>query len=208
MPWLIAILIIVSLFFVGVGMKQGFGASKSIAQVTSQKVSKSSRPQIKAMLQRIESNSAPAEKMGAMCYEQVRAPDYQEYVCPIDGQKSIYRRDKQEEKAAYHALDNLDSLRRMVGRLNSITALADFKLDEKRLCHTHYPDLKPEERYVNLMIEYPDGTRVTHEKVDYHDLELLIGFFEKDLSYKTSNDGTIPLKGETEKIRKILGLEN
>jgi hypothetical protein len=207
MPWLIAILIIVSLFFVGVGMKQGFGAAKSIAQVTAQKVSKSSRPQIKAMLQRIESEAAPARKMGAMCYDQVMSSDYLEYVCPIDGQKSVYGMNSQEENAVYGVVKGVDELRRMVTQLNSLTTLASFKLDEKRLCHTHSPDLRPGERYVTLMIEYPDKSKYSYEKVELYDLQMLIGFFGKDLSYKTFNDGTIPLKGETEKIRKILGIE-
>ena len=202
---LVVIFILVfSLFVLGVGVKSSFSQSKNEKPITSQKISNSSRAEIEDMLKQIETKTAPEGKMGAMCYEMSMPLEYQEYVCPVDGQKTAYNRKDQD---IYELVASTVEMKRLVEHLNSVTGLAKFKLDEKRLCHTCSPDIKTNERYVTLITKYPDGREYLYEKVMLEDLRILVGFFEKELIYKSDSDAEIPLKKEIGKIEKILGIQ-
>ena len=98
-------------------------------------------------------------------------------------------------------------MRRLVQHINSVTNLANLKLDESKLCSKCFPDLKSEDRYVSLVTKYPDGKKHVYSKVSADDLRILIGFFEKKLFYKTDNDGELPLKDKAAHIREMLGTD-
>ena len=98
-------------------------------------------------------------------------------------------------------------MKRLIEHINSVTNLAEFILDEKRLCHICFPNIKTNERYAYLITKYPDGKEYRYNKVVVEDLRILVGFFEKKLFYKTSYDEEMPLKNEVKRIREILGIE-
>lgn len=203
MPFIIVILA-VFLFIAGIGMIDSFSQSREQKPVTSQEIMNSSRSQIEDMLKQIETKNAPERKMGAMCYEEVAPPDYQEYICPLDGEKTVYDRKNSE---TYWTIENIVEMRRLVEQINSVTDLADLKLDGRRLCSKCFPGLKSSERYVSLVTTYPDGREHVYDKISVEDLRILAGFFDKKLFYKTSNDGEEPLKDKAAKIQEMLGAE-
>ncbi len=185
------------LFFVGLGVCRVYAKANTDKPVTSGKVTAASRSEIEQLLKNIEQKPAPVEKMGAMCYKPSAIKEHVEYICPLDGEKTVY---------ANGQWGNMDQLRRQVQQLNSVTKLAVFKLDEKRLCHKCSPKLKQDDRYASLITRYPDGQEVRYDRVTTYDLRLLTGFFEKQLFYTTSNDGEVPLKEQLPHIRQMLGL--
>jgi hypothetical protein len=205
MPFLVFVLFVVALLVAGFGIKSGFSESNEKQQVTSQKVAASSRSALNGMLRRIETKEVPERKMGAMCYEMAALPEYGEYVCPLDGSKSVY--DNSDYKVR-GLIDKIDDMRRTVARLNSLTDLARFALDEKRLCHACSPGLGADERYVSLSVTYPDGKQHTAQKVDIEDLWILAAFFENKLSYTSFQDAQVPLKDKLGRIKELLGTED
>ncbi len=204
MPLIVIFILIFSLFVVSVGVKSSFSQLNNVKPVTSQKISNSSRAEIENMLKQIEKKNAPARKMGAMCYKVAMPPEYQEYVCPVDGEKTVYGR---KDSDTYWRIKNIVEMRRLAEYLNSLTNLVKFKLDEKLLCHKCSPDIKAEEKHVFLITEYPDGRKYQYEKVSIEDLRILAGFFEHKIYYKTDNDAELPLKEESGRIKRILGVE-
>lgn len=204
MPFFVIFILVFSLFVLGVRMKSSFSQVKEEKTVTSQKITNSSRAEIEDMLKQIGTKKAPERREGAMCYKMALPPEYQEYVCPIDGEKTVY--DKKDINA-YWRIRNIVEMRRLVEHINSVTNLAHLKLDESKLCSKCFPDLKSEDRHVSLVTKYPDGKKHIYSKVFVDDLRILVGFFEKKLFYKTNNDGEVPLKNETAKIREILGIQ-
>jgi hypothetical protein len=197
------ILIAVLLIIAGTGINKSF--SQETRPVTSKEVANSSRSAITKMLQRIEQKRAPAKKMGAMCYDMAMMNEYQEYICPIDGEKTAYGHD---QSRIYWIIESIVEMRRLVEQINSSTDLLSLKLDESKLCGKCNPDIPVDERYISLITIYPDGSRYHYDKLNVEDLRILAGFFAKKLSYETSNEGEFPLKDVTDKIKTLIGMED
>ena len=142
----------------------------------------------------------PFRKPGAMCYMIVPPAFYREYICPLDGEKTVYTTSSTKE---VKILKDLIEIRRVIKYINSITDLLILKLDEQRLCHKCNPDLKEQERYLSLITIYPDGKEHVYNQIEVIDLYLLERFFYKRLENNTDH---IPfLKEQKDKIQKILG---
>jgi hypothetical protein len=204
MPFIIIAILAVLFLIYGFGIQPGFTQSSQKTSLSAAKVSKSSRTELLKMLGKIEKKDAPERKMGAMCYKVAMSPEYMEYVCPLDGEKTVYDRNFSN---AYWAIEQIVEMRRFIDQINAKTDLAELKLDESRLCSKCFPGLSAEERYVSLTVLYPDGKKHEYKKINAHELRVLAGFFENDLYYTTSNDGQMPLKEELGKIKAMLGLE-
>lgn len=204
MPFMLILIFTICLLIAGVGINSSFSQGNKRKPVTSQKIVNSSRSEIENMLKQIEKKNAPAVKMGAMCYKMAMPAEYQEYVCPIDGEKTVYDR---KNANAYGNIRNIVEMRRLVEYINSVTNLADLKLDDSKLCSKCFPDLKSEDRNVSLATKYPDGREHVYSKVSADDLQILVGFFEKKLFYKTDNDGEVPLRDKAAQIREMLGTD-
>jgi len=202
MPYVVIAVVLIFLSVIGIGISKSFSQARAKPPVTSQKVTGSTRGQLDEMLKLIEAKDAPERKMGAMCYKVAVSPEYQEYVCPIDAEKTIYDTKKAD---AYWIVKDIVEMRRLLARINAATDLADISLDERRLCHKCMPRLAADQRYVSLVVKYPDKKEYVYEKVTAIDLRILLGFFEKKLTYTTDNDAEIPLKGELGRIKKMLG---
>ena len=204
MPFMLILIFTICLLIAGVGISNSFSQGSEKRPVTSQRIVNSSRSEIENMLKQIEKKDAPAMKMGAMCYEPVMSAEYEEYVCPLDGEKTVY---DQKIANAPVSIRNIVEMRRLVEQINSETNWADLKLDESRLCSKCFPGLKSEDRYVLLVTKYPDGREHVYSKVSTEDLRILVGFFEEKLFYKTSTDGEVPLKDRAAQIREMLGTQ-
>jgi len=205
MNFLLAIFFLVAVIITGINVRSGFSQSTQRQEITSEKVSGSSRSDIRQMLQQIVDKAAPERVYGAMCYKPAAAAVCTEYVCPLDGEKTSY---KGEEGFPYRILKDIEEMRRFVKKLNGSTDLAIFKLDESRLCAICSPGLGPEERYVSLITAYPDGTEHRCAKVGMEDLRFLEAFVNKKLAYTTPNDGQEPLKDQLPRLKELLGIDS
>lgn len=205
MPIVVIFILIFTLFVVGVGARSGYFQAKEKNPVASQKIVNSPLAKIAAMLKQIKAKNAPALRMRAMCYNSVAIPlKYQEYVCPLDGEKTIFNREVNE---VYNSVSGIVEMKRLVERLNSITNLAEFNLDEKRLCHKCSPDIKDNERFIVLVTKYPDGKEYRCDKIFSGDLMMLTDFFEKKINNEGLFGEEAPFKIVTGRIRELLGEE-
>ncbi|MBF0595685.1 MAG: hypothetical protein HQL22_12075 [Candidatus Omnitrophica bacterium] len=169
--------------------------------VSSEQVQSMSREEIQRALKRIETKSAPAQKMGAMCYEMAASPENLEYVCPLDGEKTVYSR----KSKAYGQAGGVVELRRLLNDLQVLAKGISFSLDERKLCSKCSPSIGDDDRKVSLIIKYGDGRIVQTDGVSSEDIRYLMGFFSDGLSYKTSNDGQLPLKQVDARLKELLG---
>ena len=169
--------------------------------VTAERVQGMSREDIRRALTKIETNTPPPRKMGAMCYDMVGPSDMFEYVCPIDGEKTVYARNA----PAFGQATELQSVRELINRLRPLTGRIAVTLDERRLCSRCEPAVTDQERYVSLLLKYPDGEVVRTDRVTTEDIRYLIGFFSAGLSYPTFTDGQEPLKSVEGRLKQLLG---
>ncbi len=196
---LCVVIVILGLMMVSV-RAQDKKAEKKPA-VSSETMKSMSRADIQRALKKIESNFPPPQKMGAMCYSMLPSPDSFEYVCPVDGEKVFYSQKSQ----AFEQMSELQSLRGMIESLRASAGEIVVALDEHKLCTKCSPGLMDAERYVTLVLQYPDGRMVRTDRVTSEDLRYLIGFFADGLSYKTFTDGRAPLKPVEGRLKQLLG---
>jgi len=201
---LLLVVFFVLIIAAGIHVRSGFSQEAREKQVTSEKVAGSSRAAIRTMLRQVENRPAPETRPGAMCYKVAAPPEYQEYVCPLDAEKSVYQR---EDYEVYGLAKNIEGMRRTVKNMNSVTQLAVFELDESRMCHVCSPDLEDEERHVSLVVRYPDGKEHRTEKIKIDDLWVLEAFFRQKPIYSSWRDAQLPVKDKMGRIKELLGLE-
>lgn len=192
MPLVIVFMLIFSLFVLGVGVKSIFSKTDDENVVTSQKISNSSRGEIEKMLKRIEIEKVPASASGRTCYMPSLSGEYQEYVCPIHGEKTVLNKVNGND-----FVSNIVEIRRSVDRLNSITNLARFRLDEKKLCRICSPNIGEEQRHITLITRYPDGKEHVYEGVSLDDLQVLEAFFKSGVFYVAGPGENLGDEGET-----------
>lgn len=167
----------------------GFSASK---------IGSMGREDVERLLDRIESAPEPESVFGAMCYEPVAIPSVVEYVCPLCGTKTVY--------AGYGESGlvlSLPEMRMLFDTLASLTRL-EMALDETSLCSACRADSIEEPGFV-LRVTWDDGSEHS-SRVTADDLRMLVGLFSGDVSYRTSNDGSEPLRPSAGRLREILGL--
>lgn len=170
-------------------------------QITEQQIRKMSSEEIQKALENLQNTSAPPSKIGAMCYKVSDSPDFLEYTCPIDGEKTTYSL----ESSSYSKLINRTKLKNLIREVQLLVDDISITLDERKMCSTCFPDLKDNERNIILIIKYTNNRIVRTDNVIPDDLRYLIGFFSNSLSYKTSNGGEEPLKNIENRLRQLLG---
>jgi len=136
-----------------------------------------------------------------MCYDTAAPISYEEYVCPLDGEKSIYS----QTSAPGRLTDNIIPMRRLTEQLNKISKTEQFSLDEKRLCGKCSPDLTPQERDISLVVKHKDGKTTTTKVVSLTDLRMLKSFLEKKVTYANDLGIELPLKDKMLRINALLG---
>jgi hypothetical protein len=157
-----------------------------------------SKGEVKRLLATIERAQAPEPKMGAMCYRMALPPDRMEYVCPTCGEKTLY-----EKEVSWTWMHQLDACRRLFKELPKHDTMT---LDESSFCRkcrpgTNAPSLR-------LVIRYDDRTSNVVSGITSQDLRLLKGLLSGDRSYRTSNEGQVPLKQELPRLRALLGIKD
>lgn len=201
MPFFLVCVLVISLFIFGC-MKSGYSLTGDSKTVTSEEVSNTSRAEIEKMLKRVEIKEPLKTDSNGLCYYvgPLVDPETREYVCPVDGEKTVFKKDDREADKGYNATYEIIDMRRMVENLNSITTLAKFSLDERRMCHKCFPGIKNNERFVTLVTKYPDGKEVRYDKLLYEDLYNLKAFLIKEPIYGV-------YKYEIGKIQAIFGVD-
>lgn len=169
--------------------------------VTSQKVQAMSRDDIQRALKRIATKSPPPQKMGAMCYEMTVSADYMEYICPLDGEKTVYAKGSQ----ALSQVEDLAEVKRLLEELRLPDGGISISLDERELCSRCFPDLTDADRKVFLVIRYADGRTVRTGRVSPDDIRYLKGFFSGGLSYRSFNESEVPLRSVEGRLKELLG---
>jgi hypothetical protein len=133
---------------------------------------------------------------GAMCYRVAAPPLTQDYVCPIDGQRTQYT------KGVMSSLLWV-GLGRMREAVKHIHAL-EVELDESELCRRCKPHVTDPK--VVLVVRYPDGSEHRTRGVSSEDVRTLAEFLEG----KTVHDGPTKtqtmLKDYEKRLRALLGL--
>jgi len=157
----------------------------------------SGRTRLRLMLARIEREPAPDQIMGAMCYEPVATPNRADYVCPVCGERTLYGYPE-----GYFILESIPPMRRIIEELEG-NGFFSATLEETycSVCHTGNAA-----RGVTLVIAYPEGDTV-RTAATLHDLLILRGFIGGELSYTDSYDASLPLRGNTDRLRTLLGIE-
>jgi len=157
----------------------------------------SGRVRLRLMLSRIEREPAPDQIMGAMCYEPAALPNRADYVCPVCGGRTLYGYPE-----GYFVLESIPPMRRVVEEIDG-NGFFSATLEETYCSICHPGD---RERVVTLVIAYPDGDTV-RTAATLHDLRILQGFISGELSYTDSFDALLPLRGNTDRLRTLLGIE-
>jgi hypothetical protein len=179
------------------------GDKENTGVFTALKVRAMTRESVRKSLRLIEAKTPPSSRMGAMCYKPVMAPEVLEYVCPLDGEKSVYSNRSEAYGQAYNAIE----IRKQADQLDlalKSKGLGAYVL-EKRLCCHCMPGVNDRDRYLSLVLVYPDGRSVQTDRIFPDDIRYLMGFFSGGLTYATSNDGEEPLKAVHPRLKQLLG---
>ncbi|MCX7049652.1 MAG: hypothetical protein NTX50_29720 [Candidatus Sumerlaeota bacterium] len=172
--------------------------SVTTSTITVGQVSSLSKQKIEDMLGNLEKKEAPAPKMGAMCYTPSPPLQRAEYICPVCGEKTIYAADKARLVAKELKGCRLDADVIKKASKGAIT------LDESSLCKKCSPSATTHD--LTLKVTYADGAKRTVTPVDFRDLRLVRDFLNGKSSFTTSNDGELPLKSQSSRLRQLLGL--
>jgi hypothetical protein len=138
--------------------------------------------------------------MGAMCYSMALPPQINEYVCPTDGHKTVYRKGQQAGLLS----GALSSMRSTVERIKEAHFGIEVSLDESELCRRCKPNVK--EPQVVLIVRRSDGTEQRTRAPSPEDLELLFAFLSGQTTITGSTGTETLLKSYDKRLRVLLGL--
>jgi len=161
------------------------------------RILESGRTRLRLMLSRIEREPAPDQIMGAMCYEPMAVPNRADYVCPVCGERTLYGYPE-----GYFILESIPPMRRIIEEMEGNDFFSATL--EETYCGVCHPG--DSLRGVTLVIAYPEGDTV-RTTATLHDLRILQGFISGELSYTDSYDALLPLRGNTDRLRTLLGIE-
>lgn len=165
--------------------------------ITVEQVKLFSKAEFAKMLDQIETQDAPLEKMGAMCYKMAAPPRHIEYICPTCGEKTIYT------EQTYVISKLLPICRREMEQIKKIPKV-DATLDESDYCKKCSPDVKSPTLVLSIKSE--NGNIHSTPKITPNDLRMLKAFLKGELSYGSDRDTTYPLKKRLERLRQLLGI--
>ena len=179
---------------------ENFGKEDSVKGMFSKK-------QILEKLKLLEETPTSVMKVnGAMCY--FVAPSLNkihEYICPICGEKTIYKKSKNQEQ--FDAIDGilefkLNACRKELEKVNGI----NIKLDESEYCAHCKPNIDFPKLYLMVNIAgQKDTNKIT--EFDYTDIRLISEFLNGQLIHKGINDDERPLVENIGRIKDLLGIK-
>lgn len=204
MPWMIALVLLLGgVLFAGLAVRAR--AQEGAGVVTAERISQASNAEIEGMLARIETQPAPMEKMGAMCYEMSMPAPVTEYVCPVCGEKTLYPLAKGDWAMP---LNGLEGLRQMQAEAQAQAEKrgVSVTLDESAFCRNCMPQAPEGDPEAVLVVRLPDGKVVRSENISSYDLRILRDFLAGSDVLKGSHDEEIPLKDLLPKLNALLGM--
>ena len=161
-------------------------------------IKNASEDKIRVMLAGLKNTKAPPKRevFQAMCYDVAAPPEYVEFICPLDGEKTLYTYNEGSYGAEL-ASKMPQSARRLseLAKDKNIT----FTVDITQFCKKHYPDLKRREPI--LIVTYKTG-RVVKNPVALWQLALLESFFKGDKYYDEDSE---PIQNRLPQIAELLG---
>ena len=160
------------------------------------------RQEVDKLLDKLSKRPIPKNlSLGASCYVTAVTPERQEYVCPVCGTKTFYSREEEHSRQSHYVIYNL--LRKYRKDCEELRNLNwDVTLDETFLCSKCSKPDQPQEFILSVTI---DG-KTARTKMESNDLQKLIAFAKKRLTWKNDQDDEFPLKKELPRIRKLLGI--
>lgn len=165
-----------------------------------------SKKQIDQKLKRLAETDPPKElSFGAMCYK-VAFENFNvfEYICPTCGEKTVYKRGKNNEESwiIENLEKNLNLCRSGIGKIKGI----NIKLDESLLCKHCSPDTDSPSLclWVNISGQ-SDTTKVCN--VNSKDIQILGEFLNDKLLHSGSRDEETPLVNNLARIKELLGMK-
>jgi hypothetical protein len=164
-----------------------------------------SRKQIDLKLKRLAETPPPQKSFfGAMCYKVAfENVTVYEYVCPVCGEKTVYKKGKDPEKSRFveNLEKNINNCRREIENVKGI----NIKLDEGPLCKHCSP--KTENPGLCLLVNiagHSDTTKVCN--INYKDIKLIYEFLNDKLIHREQTFES-PLKESIDRIKELLGLK-
>jgi hypothetical protein len=166
-----------------------------------------SKEQINQKLKRLAETPPPKElSHGAMCYSVAMIKNtIHEYVCPICGEKTIYKRNKDEDKFQYLDMILYREIGACRGQVAGVKGI-NIKLDETEFCSHCMPNTDFPKLYLLLNIAgQSDTTKV--QGISATDIQLINEFLNDNLVHKGSQDFETPLVDNIERIKQLLGFK-
>jgi len=167
-----------------------------------------SRKQIDEKLKHLTRNPTPIEPFhGAMCYFVTpRLDKIHEYICPVCGEKTIYKWNNNPEK--FNAADGvlgfkLEACRKEIEKVNGI----NIKLDESEFCAHCKPNIKVPKLYLFVNIAGQRDTTKINEFY-YIDIRLIHTFLNGELIYKDELNIVSPLLDKMDRLKELLGIND
>jgi hypothetical protein len=167
-----------------------------------------SKEQIEEKLKHLAETTPPTDlSFGAMCYSiAISSTDKFTYICPICGERTIYKKSKLDNEDWWNVKwileSGLSSCRREVEKISGI----NIQLDESQFCGHCSPNIKKPELclLVNIGGE-SDTSKVCN--INYLDIRKIQEFLNGELIHKTGNDGEVPLVNDIEWFKQLFGFE-
>jgi len=175
-------------------------AKENKPAVTSQKVQSMPREDIKKALEKSEPATKESEKVQAMCYMVAPLTSQFEYICPLDGEKTVYS----QSSKAYASVIDVVHMRNEIKKTLSLAKDMLISLDERKLCAKCSPGLSDEERSVTLVVQYADGRTIRTERVNSSDIGHLVIYIKDGFTFIESNHGIGSASSPLETRLKVL----
>jgi DNA-directed RNA polymerase subunit RPC12/RpoP len=165
-----------------------------------------SREQINKKLKRLAETPPPTNlSYGAKCYSKVNMDNQvHEYVCPVCGEKTIYKKGKVKEN--FFLIDNvlafdLEACRKQVEKVKGV----NISLDETQFCNKCKPNI--ENPSLCLLVNIAGRKETTRVcSITSEDIKLIQEFLADELVHKGDREEEYPLVNYSDRIKQLLGM--
>ncbi len=196
MEFLITLIVVIF----GIGIVTGINAyyKRSDVQRPPEKriVKRFSKEEIRSRLIELAVKPPPKELgQGAMCYSQVAPPDRAEYVCPKDGEKTLYN-----AQMVHEVLHEIPAVRSAAASMPGVS----ITVDESEFCKKCSPNTKLPQ--ISVTIQFDDYS-TTVKGVSSTDMDILREFLTGQQKHSDSYDFETPLKDHIPRLEILLGVK-
>lgn len=166
-----------------------------------------SKKQIDEKLKHLAETPAPTKlSFGAECYKMAYTDhSIYEYICPECGEKTVYSKKKNPEKAYFiqHIEKDINLCRREVQKVSGI----NIKLDESQFCKHCRP--QKDDPVMCLLVNIAGQSETTKVcNIDSKDIQLIQEFLSDKLVHTGEQDEETPLVNNIVRIKELLGIKN